>query len=99
MCRTIRFVIYENIWNAINESSKSNLQTMVEQLRGKVLASEKLGFNNFKCKKWQRVKQKNYYKFSLTKQLKNAVVVANWDVEHGVIAEGSSRGPTSDGRI
>ena len=37
--------------------------------------------------------------FSLTKQMKNAVVVGNWDVPQNDLAASSSMGPTHDGRI
>ncbi len=37
--------------------------------------------------------------FSLSKQLKNALVVGNWDLERNRIAGSSSLGPASDGRI
>lgn len=37
--------------------------------------------------------------FSLTKQMKNALVVGGWDVGTGKIAELSSLGPAHDGRI
>jgi|GEM_PF-1294614 len=37
--------------------------------------------------------------FSLTKQMKNAVVVGNWDVPQNDLANSSSMGPTHDGRI
>lgn len=37
--------------------------------------------------------------FALTKQVKNALVVGNWDTGAGRIANSSSLGPTYDGRI
>ena len=37
--------------------------------------------------------------FSLTKQMKNAVVVGNWDVPQNDLSASSSMGPTHDGRI
>ncbi|MDP7277149.1 MAG: S8 family serine peptidase, partial [Planctomycetaceae bacterium] len=37
--------------------------------------------------------------FSLTKQMKNAVVVGNWDVPRNDLVASSSMGPTHDGRI
>jgi Ca2+-binding RTX toxin-like protein len=37
--------------------------------------------------------------FSLTKQMKNAVVVGNWDVPQNDLVNSSSMGPTHDGRI
>jgi subtilisin family serine protease len=41
--------------------------------------------------------QKGY--FSLTKQVKNALVVGNWDISANRLANTSSLGPTHDGRI